>query len=100
MICVAGSLTPFVEARMKPRHGADWLHYASRAQGGSASAVLDECGLLKTMIVNRREVFDEAFGRNEKHRVRNFTSMALGRSVGRFRSWSHPFDLMNGALGK
>ena len=29
------------------------------------------------MIDNWREVFDEAFGRNEKHRVRNFTSMAL-----------------------
>jgi hypothetical protein len=70
-------LTPFVEARMKPRHGGNWLHYASRAQGGSAGAVLDEYGLLKTMIDNWREVFDEAFGRNEKHRVRNFTSMAL-----------------------
>jgi hypothetical protein len=70
-------LTPFVEARMKPRHGANWLHYATRAQGGSAGAVLDEYGLLKTMIDNWREVFDEAFGRNEKHRVRNFTSMAL-----------------------
>jgi Swt1-like HEPN len=61
---------PFVEARMKPRHGENWLHYASRAQGGSAGAALDEYGLLKTMIDNWREVFDEAFGRNEKHRVR------------------------------
>ena len=25
-------LTPFVEARMKARHGANWLNYASRAQ--------------------------------------------------------------------
>jgi hypothetical protein len=70
-------LTPFVEARMKARQGANWLHYASRAQGGSPSAALDEYGLLKTMIDNWRDVFDEAFGRNEKHRVRNFTSMAL-----------------------
>lgn len=70
-------LTPFVETRMKARHGAKWLHYASRAQGGSAGAALDEYGLLKTMIDNWREVFDEAFGRNEKHRVRNFASMAL-----------------------
>jgi len=70
-------LSPFVEGRMKARHGANWLHYASRAQGGSAGAALDEYGLLKTMIDNWREVFDEAFGRNEKHRVRNFTSMAL-----------------------
>jgi hypothetical protein len=70
-------LTPFVEARMKPRHGANWLHYSSRAQGGLVGAALDEYALLKTMIDNWREVFDEAFGRNEKHRVRNFTSMAL-----------------------
>jgi hypothetical protein len=70
-------LSPFVEARMKARQGANWLHYASRAQGGPAGAALDEYGLLKTMIDNWRDVFDEAFGRNEKHRVRNFTSMAL-----------------------
>jgi hypothetical protein len=70
-------LGPFVEARMKARHGASWLHYASRAAGGSANAALDEYGLLKTMIDNWRDVFDEAFGRNDKHKVRNFTSMAL-----------------------
>lgn len=70
-------LTPFVEARMRGRHGANWLHYASRAAGGSANAALDEYGLLKTMIDNWRDVFDDAFGRNDKHRVRNFTSMAL-----------------------
>ena len=29
------------------------------------------------MIDNWREVFDDAFGRNDKHKVRNFTSMAL-----------------------
>jgi hypothetical protein len=75
-------LAPFVEGRMKARHGANWLHYASRVQGGPAGAALDEYGLLKTMIDNWREVFDEAFGRNEKHRVRNFTSMALeGRNA-------------------
>lgn len=70
-------LTPFVEARMKAKHGANWLHYASRAAGGSANAALDEYGLLKTMIDNWRDVFDDAFGRNDKHKVRNFTSMAL-----------------------
>ncbi len=70
-------LTPFVEARMKAQQGANWLHYASRASGGAPGSALDEYGLLKTMIDNWREVFDEAFGRNEKHRVRNFTSMAL-----------------------
>jgi hypothetical protein len=70
-------LTPFVEARMKAKHGAQWLHYASRAAGGSPEMPLDEYGLLKTMIDNWREVFDDAFPRQEKHRVRNFTSMAL-----------------------
>lgn len=70
-------LTPFVEGRMKGKHGANWLQYASRAVGSSANAALDEYGLLKTMVDNWRDVFDEAFGRNEKHRVRNFTSMAL-----------------------
>ena len=70
-------LTPFVEARMKLKHGTNWLHYASRAAGGSPSAALDEYGLLKTMIDNWRDVFDEAFQRNDKHKVRNFTSMAL-----------------------
>lgn len=70
-------LGPFVEARMKGRHGATWLQYASRAAGGSASAALDEYGLLKTMIDNWNDVFRDAFGRNETHKVRNFTSMAL-----------------------
>ncbi len=70
-------LTPFVEARMKGRHGANWLHYASRAAGGSPNAKLDEYGLLKTMIDNWRDAFDEAFARPDKHRVRNFASTAL-----------------------
>ena len=70
-------LTPFVEGRMKGRHGANWLHFASRAAGGSPKATLDEYGLLKTMIDSWRDVFDDAFARQDKHRIRNFTSMAL-----------------------
>ena len=70
-------LTPFVEARMKARHGAQWLAYASRAAGGDPRAALDEYGLLKTMIDQWRDVFDDAFARAEKHRVRNFVSTAL-----------------------
>ena len=54
-------LAPFVEARMKARHGGNWLHYASRAQGGSPGAALDEYGLLKTMIDNWRDVFEDAY---------------------------------------
>ena len=70
-------LGPFVEARMKARHGATWIHYASRAAGGSPNAALDEYGLLKTMIDNWNDVFRDAFGRNEAQKARNFTSTAL-----------------------
>lgn len=70
-------LTAFVEARMKAVHGANWLHYASRAAGGAPDSPLDAYGLVKTMIDRWREVFDDAFGRNDKHKARNFTSMAL-----------------------
>jgi hypothetical protein len=70
-------LAPFVEARMKAKHGAQWQVYASRAAGGDPRAALDEYGLLKTMIDQWRDAFDEAFSRAEKHRVRNFVSTAL-----------------------
>src|SRR5260370_720764 len=70
-------LASFVEARMKSKHGANWLHYASRATGGSPNAKLDAYGLLKTIVDNWRDVFDDAFGRSDKHKARNFTSMAL-----------------------
>ncbi|MEY9185779.1 hypothetical protein ABIG06_007334 [Bradyrhizobium sp. USDA 326] len=70
-------LSPFVEGRMKGKHGANWLHYASRATGGSPDAKLDAYGLLKTIVDNWRDVFDDAFGRVDKHKARNFVSMAL-----------------------
>lgn len=70
-------LTPFVEARMRKTHGERWLNFASRAQGSLPNAALDAYGLLKTIIDNWREVFDEAFTRNEKQKVRNFASTAL-----------------------
>lgn len=70
-------LTPFVEARMKAVHGANWLHYASRAGGSPPNAPLDAYALVKTMIDRWRDVFDDAFGRNDRHKARNFTSMAL-----------------------
>src|SRR5437870_387623 len=70
-------LTPFVEARMKTVHGASWPNYASRAQGSTPNAPLDAYGLVKTMIDNWRDVFDDAFTRNDRHKARNFTSMAL-----------------------
>lgn len=70
-------LAPFVEGRMKGKHGANWLHYASRAAGGSPNAKLDAYGLLKTMVDNWRDVFDDAFARFDKNKTRNFVSMAL-----------------------
>jgi len=70
-------LTPFVTARMKGSHGERWLGFASRAAGAAPNAALDAYGLLKTMIDRWREVFDEAFPRNEKNRVRNFVSTAF-----------------------
>ena len=70
-------LMPFVETRMKAAHGTTWLHYASRAAGSTPNAPLDAYGLIKTMVDRWRDVFEEAFSRNEKHRVRNFASTAL-----------------------
>jgi predicted AAA+ superfamily ATPase len=70
-------LAPFVEARMKAVHGANWLHYASRAAGSAPNAPLDVYALVKTMIDRWRDVFDDAFTRNDRHKARNFTSMAL-----------------------
>ncbi len=70
-------LTPFVDARMRRARGADWLRYASRAAGAGPDDALDAYGLVKTIIDNWRDVFDEAFSRNEKHRARNFASVAL-----------------------
>lgn len=69
-------LAPFVEARMKARHQAQWLAYASRAAGGDPRAALDEYGLLKTMIDQWRDVFEDGFVRAEKPRVRNLVSTA------------------------
>lgn len=70
-------LAPFVEVRMKHDHGERWLHFASRASGSAPSAPLDVYGLLKTLLDRWREVFEEAFPRTEKHKVRTFASLAL-----------------------
>lgn len=70
-------LAPFVEARMKAKYGERWLHYASRAPGSPPSAALDAYGLVKTLLDRWRELFEEAFARNEKHKARTFASLAL-----------------------
>lgn len=70
-------LAPFVEARMKRARGLDWLRYASRAGGAGAADALDAYGLLKTMLENWRDVFEEAFRPQDKYKARSFASMAL-----------------------
>ena len=65
---------PFVSAWMTKKYGKRWVMYASRAQGATTLDNLDLYGLLKTMIDNWKDVFDEAFPRNQKFRVRNFLS--------------------------
>ena len=75
--CAAAS-TPFVESAHEgaPRCAMAALRQPRRRRF-DPNAPLDEYGLLKTMIDNWRDVFDEAFPRTEKHRVRNFVSTAL-----------------------
>jgi hypothetical protein len=61
---------------MKGKYGPNWPQYASRAQGSSGSN-LDAYALLKTMIDQWREVFEDAFPRNTRQKVRNRASLAF-----------------------
>jgi Swt1-like HEPN/Protein of unknown function (DUF499) len=80
-------LGPFVEAKMKARHGNGWRVQASRAGGGDPRGPLDAYALLKTMLDNWQTVFGDDLSRP----VRNFVSQALdGRNA-----WAHA----NGPLG-
>ncbi|MFM9859057.1 DUF499 domain-containing protein [Pseudoxanthobacter sp. M-2] len=69
-----GAIHPFVSARMEKKYGKRWIMYASRTQSASPLDPLDLYALLKTMIDQWRDVFEEAFARNEKPKVRNFVS--------------------------
>lgn len=74
-------LDPYVEAKMKARHGNGWRMQASRAGGGDARAPLDAYGLLKTMLDNWQSVFGADLNRS----ARSFVSQALdGRNA-----WAH-----------
>jgi len=70
-------LARFVEERMRAVHGDAWLTRASRAAGAPHNSPLDAYGLVKTMLDSWRDAFDVAFTRNDKHKARSFTSMAL-----------------------
>ncbi|SHJ89943.1 hypothetical protein SAMN05444159_1837 [Bradyrhizobium lablabi] len=71
------AVQPFVAERMEAKLGKRWIMHASRAQGSSPLDPLDGYGLLKTMLDNWRDVFDDAFARNEKFKVRNFVSTSF-----------------------
>lgn len=68
------AIQPFVAQWMEKKHGRRWVMYASRAEGSSPLDNLDLYALLKTLLDQWRDVFDEAFVRNDKFRVRNFVS--------------------------
>lgn len=68
------AIQPFVAQWMEKKHGKRWVMYASRAEGSSQLDNLDLYALLKTLLDEWRDVFDEAFARNDKFRVRNFIS--------------------------
>lgn len=55
------AVQPFVAERMEAKLGKRWIMHASRAQGSSPLDPLDGYGLLKTMLDNWRDVFDDAF---------------------------------------
>jgi Swt1-like HEPN len=75
-------LSPFVEARMKSVHGDRWLRFASRAVGGRPSEPLDAYGLLKTILDNWKEVFEQAFDRKIGQKFRTLVSTAFeGRNA-------------------
>lgn len=69
-------ITPFVTARMTKARGLEWTRYTSRAAGHHGDG-LDAYALLKTMLDNWRDAFEEAFPAREKQRARNFASMSL-----------------------
>ncbi|MGN6772552.1 MAG: DUF499 domain-containing protein [Rhizobiaceae bacterium] len=71
------AISPFIEQRMEAKFGKRWLMYASRAQGSNQLSALDAYGMLKTVLDQWRDVFDDAFPRNEKPRVRNFASTSF-----------------------
>jgi hypothetical protein len=79
---LAKGASPFVEARMKSVHGDRWLHYASRAAGGRPNEPLDIYALLKTILDNWREVFEQAFDRKTGQKFRTLVSTAFeGRNA-------------------
>ena len=67
-------LGPYVTKHMKDRHGNNWRHYASRAQGSGASDELDVYALLKTLLDNWRDLFSNDAN---LRKARSFISLSL-----------------------
>ena len=70
-------LDGFVEANMKGRHGARWLHYASRSAGRGPNELLDVYGLLKTVLDNWQDVFGDKFDRKTTYKARRLVSQVF-----------------------
>lgn len=76
------ALNSFIGERMEKKYGKGWLQFASRAAGSGPRDPLDIYGMLKTLLDQWRDVFDDFFARNEKFKVRNFASTAFdGRNA-------------------
>ncbi len=75
-------LHPFVQQHLSAKHGANWRHYASRANGGDPRSDLDAYGLLKTIQDNWSEVFSTKLPRN----ARSFLFTASDAR----NAWAHP----------
>lgn len=71
------AIQPFVAQWMERKHGKRWVMFASRAESATPLDNLDLYALLKTLLDQWRDVFDEAFVRNEKFKVRTFVSICF-----------------------
>ena len=67
-------LGAYVGKHMRDRHGKNWRHYASRAQGDEAGRELDVYALLKTLLDNWNDLF-----RHDPNlrKARSFISLAM-----------------------
>lgn len=72
------AITPVVEARMKEKHGANWLQYVSRSQGSLPGSPLDIYASLKTLLDNWNDISQQAFASgNKRFQYRSFASISF-----------------------
>lgn len=75
-------LHPFVQQHLSAKHGANWRHYASKANGSDPRGDLDAYALLKTIQDNWSDVFSARLPRNTR-------SFIFAASDAR-NAWAHP----------